>query len=106
MAINSVATTLMTSHTTVNHVATLKAYWCTAPGLGGCKLPSCQSVHYPAPIPLLFNLWEDPYGARFSVKILHSRGASSIGIHAFAPLEALPCVWSNGIPLGCFTLTG
>ena len=37
-----------------------KAYWCTAPGLGGCKLPSCTSVKYPLDTPLLFNLWEDP----------------------------------------------
>jgi hypothetical protein len=37
-----------------------KAYWCTAPGLGGCKLPSCKKVSYPPPMPLLFNLWEDP----------------------------------------------
>merc|ERR1711935_265216 len=37
-----------------------KAYWCTAPGLGGCSLPSCKQVKYAVATPLLFNLWEDP----------------------------------------------
>jgi hypothetical protein len=30
---------------------------------------------------------------------LHS--GSVIGVHTVAPVEVLPCVWSNGMPLGC-----
>eukprot|EP00039_Didymoeca_costata_P029425 m.24627 g.24627 ORF g.24627 m.24627 type:complete len:574 (+) comp7626_c0_seq1:438-2159(+) len=39
-----------------------KAYWCTAPGLGGCDTsvyPNCVAKHYNN-VPLLFNVWEDP----------------------------------------------
>ena len=37
-------------------------YWCTAPGLGGCDLATCQAIHYdqPGQTPLLFDLWVDP----------------------------------------------
>jgi hypothetical protein len=44
---------------------------------------------------------EPEYGARFSIGICTREGA--IEFHAFAPLEALPCV-TNGIPLGCSLL--
>jgi arylsulfatase A-like enzyme len=35
-----------------------KAYWCTGPGLGGCK--NCSSIQYNTSTPLIFNVGQDP----------------------------------------------
>jgi alpha-tubulin suppressor-like RCC1 family protein len=45
------------------------------------------------------------HGARFSTEV-YTRGAPIIEFHAFALLEALPCVVTNGVPLGRPFLTG